>query len=226
MLVDEVGNEDFESQVYWIQSSRLCGDIRRHLRHSTLADLSRNGGAPMMDAFAGELIEMDGVFRWEPSLSYRDGKGPPDEGRLSWIGEDLHEEGVHSAYSERWTRISRASEHDFALALRHPERDRNGWVLRVGAFLFLARDFAGSRSGTPTEFSLFEISPEGPRLVLSTVEAATCPSIEFADDARRTVRLAQHRGDVGELWHVAAIEGSALAIGGDSGPLLIAGPER
>ena len=225
MLVDEVGNEDFESQVYWIQSSRLCGDIRRHLRHSTLADLSANGGAAMMDAFAGELIEMGGVFRWEPSLSYRDRKGPADEGRLSWMGEDLHEEGVHRAYRERWGRISPASEHDFALALRQPECGRNGWVLRVGRFLFLARDFAGSPSAAP-EFSLFEISPEGPRLILSTVEAATCPSVEFADDARRMVRLADHAGNVGELWHVAAIERSALAIRGDSDPLLIAGPER
>ena len=208
MLVDEVGNEDLESQVYWIQSSSLCGDIRYHLRHSTLADLSANAGAPMMDAFAGELIETDGVFRWEPSLVYRDRKGPPDEGRLSWMGEDLHEEGVHSAYRERWVRISRASEHDFALALRQPESDRNGWVIRVGAFLFLARDLAGLRSDGPAEFSLFEMLPDGPRLVLSTVETATCPAVELADDARPMVRLAEQAGDVGELWHVAAIEGA------------------
>ena len=227
MLVDALGNEDLESQVYWIQSSTLCGDIRKHLRHSTLADLSSNGGAPMIDAFAGELIETDSVFRWEPSLSYRDRNGPPDEGRLSWMGADLREEGVHSAYRERWVRIAAASEHDFALALRHPHDDRQGWVLKVGPFLFFARQAVG----TPTEsaeFSLFEVLPEGPRLVLSTVEAygATCPLVEFADDARRTVRLSEQPGGIGELWHIAAIERAAHAIGGNIAPSLIVGPER
>jgi len=234
MLVDEIGNQDMESQVYWIQSSRLCGDIRKHLRHSTLADLSANAGAPMIDAFAGELIETDGAFRWEPSLSYRERIGPPDEGRLSWMGEDLHEEGVHSAYRERWVRIAPASEHDFALALRHPEADRQARLLTVGRFLFFARQAVGAPSGAPAEnaeFSLFDVMPEGPRLVLSTVEAdrAMCPFVEFADDARRTVRLshwADQAGGAGELWHIVAIERAANAIGGDFSPPLIAGARR
>jgi hypothetical protein len=231
MLVDALGNEDLESQVYWIQSSTLCGDIRKHLRHSTLADLSSNGGAPMIDAFAGELIETDGVFRWEPSLSYRDRNGPPDEGRLSWMGADLHEEGVHSAYRERWVRIAAASEHDFALALRHPHDDRQGWVLKVGSFLFFARQAAGLPSTAPAEnaeFSLFEALPEGPRLVLSTVEAdgATCPLVEFADDTRRTIRLSEQAGGVSEIWHIAAIEGAAHAIGSGVAPPLNLGPTR
>ena len=234
MLVDEAGIEDWESQVYWIQSSTLCGDIRKHLRQSTLADLSSNGGAPMIDAFAGKLVETDGVFRWEPSLSHRDQNGPPDEGRLSWVGETLHEEGVHKAYRERWARIGPASEHDFALALRHPASDRQGWVLKVGPFLFFARQAIGSPSGAPAEnaeFSLFEVLSEGTRLVLSTVEAdrVTCPRVEFADDARRTVRLSQwpeRAGSVGELWHIAAIEGSVHAIGSDFNPSLTADPEQ
>ena len=229
MLVDEVGNEDAESEVYWLQSSRLCGDIRKHLRHSTMADLSANGGAPMMDAFAGELIETDGVFAWKPSLSYRQPNGQPDEGRLSWIGEDLDEHGVHSAYVERWVRIVPASPHDFALALRHPDGERQGWVMKVGPFLFFAREVAPAAEGK-TEFSLFDIAPDAPRLVLSTAapDEAMCPWVAFADDERRTVRLspwAERAGRVGEIWHVAAIEGSADAIGVDFSPPFIAGHE-
>ena len=184
----------------------------------------------MIDAFAGELIETNGAFRWEPSLSYRDRNGPPDEGRLRWMGEDLCEEGVHSAYRERWARIAPASEHDFALALRHPQDDRQGLVLKVGRFLFFARQAVGSPSDGPTEnaeFSLFEMLTEGPCLVLSTVEAerATCPFVEFADDARRTIRMSERAVGVSELWHIAAIEGAAHAIGDDSSPPLIAGSE-
>jgi hypothetical protein len=226
MLVDELGTEDLESQVYWIQSATLCGDIRKHLRQSTLADLSLNGGAPMVDAFAGELIETDAAFRWEPLLSYRDQDRLPDEGRLSWVGDDLLEEGVHRAYLERWARVATAAEHDFALALRRPEDDCQGWVLRIGRFLFVARQTARSSAGAPDEFSLFEMLPEGPHLVLSTVATnrATCPRVEFADAERRTVRLshwAERASGVGELWHIAAIEGAAHAIGdGFASPLV------
>lgn len=223
MLVDEIGNEDFESHVYWIQSATLCGDIREHLRQSTLADLASNGGAPMIDAFAGELIEIDGTFRWEPSLSYRERNGPPDEGRLSWVGEDLHEEGVHAAYRERWVRIDAPSEHDFALALHRPEDNRQGCVVKAGRFLFFASQAVGLSLAENAEFSLFEWLGEAPRLVLSTVGTgrATCPFVEFANEARQTVLLShwdEARGS-GELWHVAAIEGAVHAIGGDfNGP--------
>ena len=228
MLVDEIGNEDAESHVYWVQCSTLCGDIRKHLRQSSLADLRPNGGAPMLDAFAGELIEADGVFRWSPSLSYRERSGPPDEGRLSWVDEDLYEEGVHMAYRERWARIAAASEADFALALRRPEDDRQGWVLKVGRFLFFARQSAGTglaSSAGQAEFSLFELPPEGPRLVLSTAqpEQATCPFVEFADDARRTVRLSaweERSNRAGDLWHIVAIERAARTSSGGAAPLM------
>ena len=228
LLVDEAGSEDAESEVYWLQSTKLCGDIRKHLRPSTMADLAANNGAPMMDAFAGELIETDGVFRWKASLSYRDPNGQPDEGRLSWIGDDLDEHGVHSAYRERWVRIAPASSHDFALALRHPEGGRQCWVVKVGPLLFFARELAPAPGGT--EFSLFDMAPDAPRLVLSTAtpDQAMCPWVEFADDERRTVRLSpwtERAGRAGEIWHVAAMEGCADAFGGDLNPPSIAGHE-
>lgn len=231
MLVDELGAEDLVSEVYWIQSATLCGDIRKHLRQSTLADLSLNAGAPMLDAFAGELIETDGAFRWEPALSYRDQTGLPDEGRLSWVGDDLLEEGVHIAYLERWVRVAPATDRDFALTFRHPDDGRQGWVLRVGRFLFLSRQAARSSTGTRHEFSLFEMLPEGPRLVLSTVKAnrAICPRVEFADPERRTLRLSPWAGrasGTGELWHITAIEGAAHAIGDGFASSLITETER
>jgi hypothetical protein len=220
-LVDEAGNEDPESRVYWIQSASLCGDIRQHLLNSTLADLTVNGGLPLMDAFAGELIETGGVFRWEPALSYRAPDGPPDEGRLSWIGDNLREDGVHKNYREHWVRIASASGQDYALALRQPCTGRESFMLRVGPFLFYARQ-PSNRSDHEAEFSLFEVLPEGARLVLSTAESgqATYPRAEFADETRQTVRVS-HWGDPegrGERWHIATIEGAAHQIAGPSLP--------
>jgi hypothetical protein len=191
-----------------------------------MADLFSNGGASRMDAFAGKLIEMDGVFCWEPSLSYREPSTSPDKGRLSWIGEDLLEEGVHSAYRERWVRIAPASPNDFALALRHPEDSRQGWVLRVGSYLFFACQPAGSPQGSAAgdaEFSLFEMLPDAPRLVLSTVKTGevTIPSVAFANPAQCTVRLSRSGQPDGAaahgLWNIAAIEGAANVISRDFG---------
>lgn len=212
LLVDEFGNEDPASRVYWIQSARLCGDIRQHLMHSALADLASNSGAPLIDAFAGELIETGGLFRWVPMLSYREPNGPPDEGRLSWIDGDLREDGVHKDYREDWVRIGTACSDDFALVLSDPGGDRMSSMLRVGQFLFHARQ-PSSQGGAKPEFSLFELLPEGPRVVLSTAEAsgAMCPSAEFADEARQTIRVSNwgQPEDDGELWHIETMEGVA-----------------
>jgi hypothetical protein len=216
LLIDEAGNEDPASRVYWVQSATLCGDIRQHIVSSTLADLSANGGLPLMDAFAGELIEAGGAFRWEPSLSYREPSGPPDEGRLSWIGGDLLEDGVHKNYRELWVRIAQSSGKDYALVLRNPGSGRC-LVLKVGRFLFYARQNS-AHPRDKAEFSLFELLPEGARLVLSTAESgqAMYPRIDFVDTSRRTVRIS-HWGELqgaGEIWHVETIEGAAHELAG------------
>ncbi|RWC61815.1 hypothetical protein [Mesorhizobium sp.] len=178
LLADEKGNEDRESIVYWVQGARLCADIREHRRASALAGAFREGGSPTMDAFAGELIDSNGTFRWEPVLRLNHVEGPPDEGRLNWIDGDLWEEGVHIAYSEQWTRIIEAAAGDFAVAL-DDERGRQAYMLKVGTFLFHA--LSGERG--QAEFSLFELKPGGVNLVLSTVGPGpvACPNIEFAD---------------------------------------------
>jgi hypothetical protein len=198
LLVDEVGVEDRQSEVYWVQSRKLCGDIRLHLLHSTLADLKSTGDASRVEAFAGHLLGSEGDFRWQPSLrSWRD-IGPPDEGRLSWIGDDLHEDGIHRAYTERWERIAVPTDDDFAVELHHPTDNALSVLLRVGTFVFYARGVpTESAGGSEAEFSLFEMQPDGMRLVLSTVdsESATRPVIEVPDNeaGAASVRSLPHR---------------------------------
>jgi hypothetical protein len=134
-----------------------------------------------MDAFAGELSTHDGAFRWEPVLRLNHHDGPPDEGRLAWMGDDLWEEGVHIPYAERWIRIAEAVPGDFAVALASADGDEKAFLLNVGAFVFHAGTGAAAGAG---EFSLFETKPEGARLVLSTVGDRTpaCPQAEFASE--------------------------------------------
>jgi hypothetical protein len=214
VLVDGAGSEDRESVVYWIQSISLCGDIRLHRRISTLVGSLGEADLPCADAFVGNLVDAQGIFRWEPDRSWRAHQGPPDEGRLTWVGDDLEERGVHLAYSERWTRIAGMTPGQFAVRLHDPESLRVAYVLNVGAFVFFAVDDApaapgGAREGS--EFSLFEVTRDGARTVLSTAEPvrAFCPRVEFQDETRRaawllSISAAEHRR--GNLWLVGAME--------------------
>jgi hypothetical protein len=210
LLIDGAGNRDDVSEVYWVQSGALCGDIRLHLRHTALADLAVNDGAPFLEAFAGHLSEVAGTFRWQPSIcSFREER-PPDEGRLSWVGDELREDGVHVAYEERWQRIETSSTSDFALELQHPEKDVRGFVLQVGTYVFHGRGGSGA-ADSETEFSLFETGTDGPRLVLSTIDsaAATCPAVEFGGAEAQTVQLtlrAPLEDGPPQRWRVTSLE--------------------
>ena len=57
MLVDEAGNEDAESEVYWLQSARLCGDIRKHLLWGAFDAATQRHGF----ATTGGLISTTGI---------------------------------------------------------------------------------------------------------------------------------------------------------------------
>jgi hypothetical protein len=214
VLVDGMGNEDRESAVYWVQAPRLCGDIRQHRRVATLGGPPSDADLPFIDAFAGNLIETESGFRWEPALRRRDPGGPPDEGRLSWMGADLREVGVHLDYVEQWTRIAQVGPGSFALSLQDPDRGSLAYVLNIGVYLFYAYvSNQTERRGAKihSEFSLFEMLPDGPRPLLSTAapEQAICPYVEFADRERRTVWLSNGTSGDGknrELWLVSAVE--------------------
>ena len=214
VLVDGMGNEDRESAAYWVQAPRLCGDIRQHRRVSTLVGSLSDADLPLVDAFAGHLTDTESGFRWEPALKRRDHDGPPDEGRLSWMGADLREVGVHLDYVEQWTRVAQVGPGSFGLSLQDPDRGSLAYVLKIGVYLFYAYVSGQSerqRAEIHSEFSLFEMLPDGLRLVLSTAapEQAICPYVEFADRERRKVWLS--RGPPGdgrdrELWFVRAVE--------------------
>jgi hypothetical protein len=209
-LVDGDGVEDRESAVFWIQATRLCADIRQHRRLTLLVDAAGAEELPLLDAFAGELIEGDGTFCWRPSLQLRHRDGPPDEGRLSWDGANLREDGVHLSYTEGWTRIAAAVDGDYAVSLRHPETDRTAYLLHIGPFVFHARGGPADEAA----FTLFELSGTAPRIVLSSHAApeASVPVLSFADDARRTAWISDPRdGDGSRPWLVTAHDECAAA---------------
>ncbi len=138
VLVDGMANEDRDSAVYWIQGARLCADIRQHRRVSALVGSLSAADLPFVDAFAGSLIDTGGTFRWEPALRRRDHGGPPDEGRLSWMGADLREDGVHVDYFEQWTRVAQVSTGNLAVSLQDPDRGDLAYVLNIGPYVFYA----------------------------------------------------------------------------------------
>ena len=118
VLVDENGR-DTTSQVLWMQSYALCGDIRLSADHD-------------IRAFAGRLTERDGVFRWDPVCASFALDGPPDDGRLLWEGNALREDGVHVEYLEIWERIASPQPGDYALELVDHRAGRRAIHMTVG----------------------------------------------------------------------------------------------
>jgi hypothetical protein len=128
VLVTPDGRRDETSDVYWLQSLTMCGDIRRQT--------AAGDDAPFLTSFAGRLSERDGVFRWERTLASPPVQGPPDDGRLSWQGEVLREDGVHEPYWETWIRIAMPAPGDYAAELFDPVEGRRGYLLSIGGFAF------------------------------------------------------------------------------------------
>ena len=214
VLVDGTGAEDRESDVYWIQASRLFADIRRHRRLTALVAGLTEEDLPFVDAFTGRLRQARDMFHWDAALRSREHQGPPDEGRLTWAGADLHEYGVHMEYFEQWTRVAEATADSFAVLLEDADHTRSAYVLSIGPYVFYGRVGLADRhanGGADVEFSLFEASPEGCRVVLTTADPrhTTCPVVEFSDVAQREAWIswpyaagAKRR----EQWLVAALE--------------------
>ena len=192
LLADGQGTEDRESIVYWVQAGHLCGDIRQHRRLSGLTGSLCQADLPSLEAFSGRLVEHDGVFCWQPTLSLLDQDGPPDEGRLSWLDGDLREEGVHRAYVERWTRVAEPQAGDFAVVLRDPVHSAVAHILQVGRYVFHAR---GGAAGRGSLFGLFEMRPDGPHTVLATANGGGCPHLEFSATRRDVAWLSADGGE-------------------------------
>jgi hypothetical protein len=147
------GRRDETSDVYWLQSLTLCGDIRRETAR----------GENM--AFSGRLSERDGVFRWERTLATPAPHGPPDEGRLSWQGDVLREDGVHDAYWETWHRVAAPAPGDFAAELFEPVEARRGHLLAMGGLVFFG--VSATPGSGAAAFMLRGAGPDGAAIALS-----------------------------------------------------------
>lgn len=157
LLVTPDGRRDDTSDVYWLQSQTICGDMRRETDPASAKS--------RLKGFAGRLTERDGVFRWERTLASFPLDGPPDDGRLSWQGEILREDGVHEPYWEIWVRVARASPGDYAAELCDPRNGRLGYALSIGDFGFFAHRPA--LAGTDAAFALNGLAPASNPLTLA-----------------------------------------------------------
>lgn len=193
LLVTADGQRDEDSDVYWLQSRTLCGDIRRE--HGP-------DGGTSLTAFAGRLTERGRIFRWERELASYAPAHTPDEGWLAWEGEALREDGVHSPYLEIWVPMAKPGAHDFAAELRHDRDGRTGYLLTIAGYSFIAR---GAASGDPADrpsFAFTGRTPGGAALGLG----AGAP---WEEDA--LARLREVAAALADGWSAAAVDGWAIA---------------
>lgn len=111
-IVTGDGQQDTTTQVIWLQTHTLFGDIRIPAGRAAVAasrqwvwpqgetlQLSRQQG------FAG-VTELQGdICQWHRQLDYQPPSGDRDIGSLHWEGDRLIELGVESDYREEWQRL-------------------------------------------------------------------------------------------------------------------------
>ena len=198
VLVTPDGWRDETSDVYWLQSLTLCGDIRRQA--------TPGNDAPSMTAFAGRLSERDGIFRWERTLASPPVDGPPDDGRLSWQGEVLREDGVHEPYWETWHRVALPAPGDYAAELFEPVETRRAYLLSIGGFAFFG--VSSLPGGGAAAFALRGIGPQGGAIALSAGASGWWAELPPGPPGS-LIRIAERDGQgqaVSRDWFVAALE--------------------
>lgn len=129
LLITEDGTKDLTSLVWWLQLGSYCGDIRAA------------AGAHAADtAFAGTLLRRGDIFTWSPEIAVGAvTDGATDEGRLTFEGDLLREDGVHSRYLEHWQRIAPAQAGDCAICFDVDSAGQPGFLLMIGTYVFIAR---------------------------------------------------------------------------------------
>jgi hypothetical protein len=193
LLVTADGARDEASDVYWLQSRTLCGDIRREPG----AD-----GSPSLTAFAGRLAKRDRIFRWERELASYAAVATPDEGWLAWEGEALREDGVHSPYLEIWRPMAKPGPPDFAAQLRHDRDGRTGYLLSIGAYLFIARSGVPGDPGDRPSFAFAGLDQAG-----SIIELQAGAPFE----AEPLARLREVAAALAAGWNATAVDGWIIA---------------
>jgi len=158
------GERDTRTQVYWLQTPSLYGDIRvpadrpdfsdrRSLQDFDDAELT---WLAQQKGFAG-LLEAEGdICRWHRELDYQPPTGDDDVGHMHFEGPLLVENGVDSDYEEEWRRLTPAEVPFVALELISeidalgPSRERSGYVLVAGDYFLYVRGRRGALPPGPS----------------------------------------------------------------------------
>ena len=111
LSIEEDGQRDESTLVFWLQTHSCFGDIRIPTNRPEIASfnaidrsaaiaLSRQAG------FSGIARLQGDICQWERALDYQPFTGVPDIGRLYWRGDLLIEEGTEENYVEEWKRVA------------------------------------------------------------------------------------------------------------------------
>lgn len=169
LLVQPDGTRDTDSEVSWIQSRSLYGDLRQPARHPrlhgvrSLSDLGRDDLVSLaaQEAFAGELHYRDGWYTWHREIDFQPPGPLPDTGSLTMTDgtpverkgpprpdDVIVEEGRHVAYREHWQAMEGFGTHTAAARLRGPLDGLAGILLRVNSWFLYARGRRQPLTGT------------------------------------------------------------------------------
>ena len=111
LSIEEDGQRDESTLVFWLQTHSCFGDIRIPANRPAIASfdavdekaaiaLSHQAG------FSGIARLQGDICQWERALDYQPFTGVPDIGRLYWRGDLLVEEGTEENYVEEWKRVA------------------------------------------------------------------------------------------------------------------------
>jgi len=147
LSIEENGEKDATTQVYWLQTNRCFGDIRIPAERPTVDPLRKMTAqqAAIMnqqDGFVGITQLENDVCHWHHAIDYRSAEAQADTGRLYWEGDILVEVGPNESYVEKWQRISTGTT---AAMTCSDESGWKGWLVVCGdQFVYMGNDLKRS----------------------------------------------------------------------------------
>lgn len=99
LSIEENGDRDTTTRVFWLQTSCCFGDIRIPAERSAQA-------MDRQDGFAGVTRLKGDLCTWHHTMDYLPDAEATDVGRLYWQGDILVEMGPEDAYKEEWQRVA------------------------------------------------------------------------------------------------------------------------
>lgn len=108
---------DTTTRVFWLQTPTLFADIRIPSTRAVQRGRARLdeyscdelAALAQQDGFAGHTMLDGDRCRWERTTSFQPPTGFPDEGKLTFDGEEIVEDGIHVPYREVWRRVPQST---------------------------------------------------------------------------------------------------------------------